>query len=561
MSSVLLAGMAAREAAAIEIMIGMHWRHWKVVTLVRDDAFSVPEQSPEALACMYCVLDLAGMGMRVHAHEHEQRLHAFLAGRSSVLLVRGDGGGWSNRDLGARAGQRLVCLSSPYTMHTMLDALRAALAGESGASARSTTAAAPAALSQRTLPEPAWRRAMALAEQLKVEAASRTAAQAAAEVQVRAERLSALTTASKVMPPPDTSSPLGRDTPTVKPAPTVSLAAASDAGTAVEEEPCSAAEAVPAVSDIPQVEPAVPRASVAPPQGIDVQRTGEVLATAPSNGTERPTPPAAIRPIESTAPRIPTPEAETAATPAAAPRADAPIRGIEAFKALVRMFPSLRALPHVGLLVRLVRGEETKLVHVGELTSFVTHTGQGWLVADRPISDLVELLRVPRPLESFVIEPLPADLTEAKISQRLMERNELVRAGLDELSWRLLSTVLREHELKPDGELYFQLLRFPNFTVLGQVGPLDVQLAAISSRMKQSVTQLASAFPAREQHVYRFVALCVLSGLAAVSQTAAGFSDTAANSSTQGDALLNPSAADRAGIRRGFLQSLLDKLF
>ncbi|MBR6976284.1 MAG: hypothetical protein IKH84_05240, partial [Ottowia sp.] len=86
MSSILLAGLTEQEAAALEILVGMHWRDWQVVALKRSLSLSIPEQTSAARAADVCVVDLFGLGMRRHTPEHEERLIEFLDGRSAVLL-------------------------------------------------------------------------------------------------------------------------------------------------------------------------------------------------------------------------------------------------------------------------------------------------------------------------------------------------------------------------------------------------------------------------------------------------------------------------------------------
>ena len=85
-------------------------------------------------------------------------------------------------------------------------------------------------------------------------------------------------------------------------------------------------------------------------------------------------------------------------------------------------------------------------------------------------------------------------------------------------------------------------------TRLGAVGPLDVQLAAACARAPQSMNALARLFPGREQEVYRFAVLTLLSGAAQV---------------TPGDSALPVAAAPlpNDAQRRGFFKSLLDRLF
>lgn len=130
MSSILLAGMTDQEAAALEILIGMHWRDWKVVTLKRSLSLSIPDQNPAARAAEVCVVDLFGFGMRRHSPEHEQQLLDFLGGRSAILLVWGTGGGWYEAEPKTAPGQQLECIKVPYTSVAIRSALNGILTGE-----------------------------------------------------------------------------------------------------------------------------------------------------------------------------------------------------------------------------------------------------------------------------------------------------------------------------------------------------------------------------------------------------------------------------------------------
>ncbi len=179
MTSILLAGLTDHEAAALEIMIGMQWRGLRTVTLPRGLGLGVPEQTSLARDCHACVVDLFGFGMRRYTPEHEARLMAFLAGRSAVLLVWGSGGGWLERQLPLAPQQKLAWVSMPYSSADMLDALKkldasadaAPRVRKAPAQAMPVPSPAPAAPATEEKAVPAWRRAMALADKLKVTAA------------------------------------------------------------------------------------------------------------------------------------------------------------------------------------------------------------------------------------------------------------------------------------------------------------------------------------------------------------------------------------------------------
>ena len=101
----------------------------------------------------------------------------------------------------------------------------------------------------------------------------------------------------------------------------------------------------------------------------------------------------------------------------------------------------------------------------------------------------------------------------------------------------------------------FKLGRFPNFTLLGQVGALDIQLAALCIRQAQSVRALQRLFPKQEGQVLRFVALAVLTGLGQLQTPPLDLSAGAAGKPVKTE----HTRGDKE--RRGFLRSLLDKLF
>lgn len=146
MSSILLAGLTEPEAAALEILVGMHWRDWQTVTLKRSLSLSIPEQTSAARACKVCVVDLFGFGMRRHTPEQEQRLKEFLNGRNAILLVWGSGGGWAENVSPDTPEQQLECVKVPYTSVAIRGVLNRMLgdqpAGKAAAAPRKKPAAA-----------------------------------------------------------------------------------------------------------------------------------------------------------------------------------------------------------------------------------------------------------------------------------------------------------------------------------------------------------------------------------------------------------------------------------
>ena len=489
MSSMLLAGLTDHEAAAVEIMIGMNWQDQRVLTIPRGLGLGVPEQTPAARACAVCVLDLFGFGLRRHSPENESRLLEFLAGRPAVLLVWGSGGGWLERKLPLARGQTVAWVCMPYSSADMLAAIkrvRAEPAGRAAApppraahdargeppslrretapaplTAAPVTAApdAPPARAPAEAPVPAWRRAMALAEQLK-SSAGRAPAHPAAP-----ERPAAL-----------------REPPAPQPA----LRASA-----------SAPHPAPAPAQPAHTAPAAPAATLSLSDG--------------------------------------------------------------AFQAVLEVYPALASMPLVMLSQRMLAASGPQLLRLGGDAAFIAHVQQGWLASGLPISALLKLLHTPHLVERMEVAPLPVDEVEANLRQLFGGRFHRAQAPLDVIVWELMSDALKGAQLAPRGDLAFRLHRFPNFTLLQDIGPLDIQLASICARMEQSVSALLRAFPRHGAEVHRFVALCVLSGLAGVTQVSPAASGTGPGAARALAPAERPAAQTAA--RRGFFKSLLDKLF
>ena len=191
MSGMLLVGMVDKEAAAIEIMMGMQWRDRHCVTLTRSLSLSIPQQSAQARACDVCIVDLVGLGMRKYSEVHEQRLLEFLAGRHAVLLVWGRDSGWAEHALPLAVGQRVEYLTTPYRSHSLREAISKLLEGQvalQGAKPLVAAKVLPVAKSTPVpgkstvvAPLPAWRRAEELAKRLQSERGRSAAAPSAPE--------------------------------------------------------------------------------------------------------------------------------------------------------------------------------------------------------------------------------------------------------------------------------------------------------------------------------------------------------------------------------------------
>jgi len=165
MNRVLLAGLATRDAAAMDILIGMTWRNLECITLERQLSSSMtldlPAQDAAARACRICVVDLAGLGLRNYSARAESRLLEFLAERPAVLLFRGDGNGWLDSTLARSSSALHEFVSVPYktsAIRKALDSARAAagIGNRSDSQQYRTKAARP-----ETVSAPAWKRALA----------------------------------------------------------------------------------------------------------------------------------------------------------------------------------------------------------------------------------------------------------------------------------------------------------------------------------------------------------------------------------------------------------------
>lgn len=218
---------------------------------------------------------------------------------------------------------------------------------------------------------------------------------------------------------------------------------------------------------------------------------------------------------------MPLPKAQASsvslAPPATRMATDAVGLGKGALAALLQVFPLLRDQPLIGLTEKIIGHDGPMLLRIGTDAAFVTHTRAGWLASGLPVSALLKLLRTPRLVESVHAEPLDPDHVVETVRQRFDGKFHRAQKPLDVITWELVSDVMRDMKLQRQGDLTFQLRRFPNFPMLAGVGPLDVQLAAICARMPQSISELLRAFPKHEQDVLRFVVLCVVSGLAKVT--------------------------------------------
>ena len=262
---------------------------------------------------------------------------------------------------------------------------------------------------------------------------------------------------------------------------------------------------------------------------------------------------------------MPLPKAQASsvslAPPATRMATDAVGLGKGALAALLQVFPLLRDQPLIGLTEKIIGHDGPMLLRIGTDAAFVTHTRAGWLASGLPVSALLKLLRTPRLVESVRAEPLDPDHVGETVRQRFDGKFHRAQKPLDVITWELVSDVMRDMKLQRQGDLTFQLRRFPNFPMLAGVGPLDVQLAAICARMPQSISELLRAFPKHEQDVLRFVVLCVVSGLAKVIPGGPVAAGAVASPRAAQAPVAAAARKPEVAARRGFFKSLIDKLF
>lgn len=179
MSDILLVGLPAPEAGAIEVLLERRWPTLGVLKIARGERLGLPAQSTEAVNCSSCVIDLASVGLRVRDAATEQSLLAFLDDRPAILIVRDAHGGWLDWQPRPDCLQTIAVIKVPYSSAQLLVAMVEVLGAEPLPPVRKAPAAAlparsggppPAdarpATDSGDPPMPAWRRAIDLAERL-----------------------------------------------------------------------------------------------------------------------------------------------------------------------------------------------------------------------------------------------------------------------------------------------------------------------------------------------------------------------------------------------------------
>ena len=246
------------------------------------------------------------------------------------------------------------------------------------------------------------------------------------------------------------------------------------------------------------------------------------------------------------------PELNAAAAPSSA--APLPLRGNILAPALWDLLPGLQRSRFLRLAEKL-RGSSALALYVGA-AQLLLHPKEGWVAAGMPVSALIKVLGNVEQLDTASLERLSAPVAAQMQQELTAGRSQRYMLALDVVLWELCSHAMQGLSLQLQGDAMFKLQRFPNVTQLAQVGNLDVQLAAMCVRGERSLQKMLQLFPGQEAKVLRFVALALLSGLGTLQAPVLALSPSA------GLAKNSKLPATRGHKeRRGFLRSLLDKLF
>lgn len=228
-----------------------------------------------------------------------------------------------------------------------------------------------------------------------------------------------------------------------------------------------------------------------------------------------------------------------------------------ALRELMEVFPGLRQRPIIILVERLLGIEEAMLLQFNRDVGFVGSITQGWLASGIAYPILLKTLSASDTLHQMEVRSVSIAEAEGFLRARFGSIERRLQHPLDTLTWDLAALRLNDFLYQPKSNLVFQLRRFPNFPRLHNVGGLDFQLATLSARAPQSISDLATRFPDHHQDICRFATLAIVSGLAWVIPVS--FVDERPGV-TQAHLASKRNDAE-AAARRGFFKSLLDKLF
>ena len=122
-TTLLLAGLAEREAAAVQMMVQGAWPSCACVVLPRKADFAFPQQDAKALACTGVVVNLLGLGLLRHSLAAQEKLLEFLAGRSAVLLLHSGDSTWAAAQLPKAQGQKMALVAPPCSSAVLRQAI------------------------------------------------------------------------------------------------------------------------------------------------------------------------------------------------------------------------------------------------------------------------------------------------------------------------------------------------------------------------------------------------------------------------------------------------------
>ena len=135
--NVALAGLMAREAVALDMLVGKSLPGWQCNPVPAGRGAPLPP------ADLY-VVDLAGWGLARWSEAAERHLFEAIAGAPAVLVAPAFDQTWQALDAGRLASQSLVLLHKPYGVEDMRAALKQAAAGRALQAAPAPLPAPPA---------------------------------------------------------------------------------------------------------------------------------------------------------------------------------------------------------------------------------------------------------------------------------------------------------------------------------------------------------------------------------------------------------------------------------
>ena len=131
----VLAGLPAREAAALKIFLGMAFKGCAVVEAPASPGLALPRAD-------VCIVDLASLGLAQWSPKAEADLLLCLGGQHALLLGAAGNGSWADKvhATGRHGAQRLAFLTKPYGREAMREALDTLGLGNTATPAHAQTA-------------------------------------------------------------------------------------------------------------------------------------------------------------------------------------------------------------------------------------------------------------------------------------------------------------------------------------------------------------------------------------------------------------------------------------